>query len=404
MNSRKEWQRGWPIVLGVALGSGFGMPLFYYVFNLFVKAMTTEFHVTRGAMSNVQAMIVAGALVAPFIGRVLDRRGFRMVFAVAALTIIANYAFLALWVSNLWQFAIAAFVFGVAGIGVGPLAFTRPINAWFWHSRGLALGAAAIFVTITTLFVAPTLAWLISEQGWRSGYWALAALFALVGLPCAMLLVRNAPPDGTAGPPVAATVTSDDNGFMRERDFVLMILAMICMSVPGAGLVSANSLLVQDEGFSPTLAAWGVSAYAVGQLFGRIIAGWFLDRVDPRRVAFVFTFIPAIGLVLLAALKLPFIFTILAVAMVGVQQGAEIDLFAYFVSRRYGLVRYGRIYGWIIAAGWIGNAIGILSFGHMYDATGNYALIEAIGAVLMMVGAVLIAGVRVNRAEPSNAL
>jgi hypothetical protein len=45
----------------------------------------------------------------------------------------------------------------------------------------------------------------------------------------------------------------------------------------------------------------------------------------------------------------------------------------------------------------VGNAIGIISFGQMYDATGSYAVIEAIGAGLMMVGAMLIALVRVNR-------
>jgi MFS family permease len=265
----------------------------------------------------------------------------------------------------------------------------------------MALGMASIFVTITTLFVAPGLAWLIANYGWRSGYWALAALLGLIGLPFALQLVRNAPPEGPAGPVIESSASDGDASFMRERDFILLVLAIICMAVPGAGLVSANSLLVQDEGFDPTIAAWGVSAYAVGQLLGRVVAGWFLDRVDPRRVAFIFTFVPAIGLVLLAAFKLPFAVTIFAVAMVGVQQGAEIDLFAYFVSRRFGLARYGRIYGWIIAAGWVGNATGILSFGHMYDVSGSYAVIEGVGAVLMMIGAVLIAQVRVDRADPA---
>lgn len=395
LTSRQEWQRGWPVVLGVALGSGFGMPLFYYVFNLFVKAMTTEFQVTRGAMSNVQALIIVGALVAPLIGRALDRRGFKQVFAISAIAIIVNYLFLATLVSGLWQFAIAAFVFGVAGIGCGPVAYTRPINAWFWRSRGLALGMASICVTISTLVVAPALAWLIAEHGWRAGNLALAGLFGLIGLPAAILLVRNSPAEGHGDTTVDAGVSDKDASFLRDRDFILLVLAMICMAVPGAGLVSANSLLVQDEGFSVTAAAWGVSAYAVGQLLGRVVAGWFLDRVDPRKVAFAFTFVPAIGLVLLAAFKLSFVLTIAAVAMVGVQQGAEIDLFAYFVSRRFGLARYGRVYGWIIAASWVGNAIGILSFGHMYDVSGSYAVIEGIGAALMMIGAVLIAKVRI---------
>ena len=393
--ARMEWKRGWPVVLGVALASGFGLPLFYFTFNLFIPGMTDEFGTSRGTMSNVQALIVAGALAAPLIGRVLDRRGFRFVFLLSALSIIGTYIGLGLWASSIWHFAAATFVIGVAGLGCGPLAYTRPINAWFLANRGLALGLASISVTFTTFFVAPALAWLIAEHGWRSGNFALAALFGLIALPFAMLLVRNEPDAPVAGP-ASVTATTEDKSFLGDRDFLLMAAAIILMAVPGAGLVSSNSLLVQDEGFKAAAAAWGVSAYAVGQMIGRIVAGWFLDRADPRRVAFFFTFVPAIGLVCLALFDLPYAATILAIAMVGVQQGAEIDLFAFFVARRFGLARYGQVYGWITAAGWVGNAIGIISFGQMYDLTGGYAFVEAVGAVLMMLGAVVIAMVRLT--------
>jgi MFS family permease len=127
---------------------------------------------------------------------------------------------------------------------------------------------------------------------------------------------------------------------------------------------------------------------------GRIVAGWFLDRVDPKRVALFFTAVPAIGLVMLSAAQLPMIAAIAAAAMVGIQQGAEIDLFAYFTARRFGLVRYGSVYGWIVAFGWIGNAVGILGFGWIFVASGSYAIPEAIGAVLLLIGAVLLASVK----------
>ena len=86
-----EWQRGWKIVLGAAIGSGLGIPLFYYVFSLFTNDMIKEFGVSRGEMANMQALIVVGALVAPFIGRLLDRRGFRMVFAICTLLVGAGH-------------------------------------------------------------------------------------------------------------------------------------------------------------------------------------------------------------------------------------------------------------------------------------------------------------------------
>ncbi len=391
-----EWRRGWRIVLGAAIGSGLGMPLFYYVFSLFTIGITTEFNASRGDMANVQALLVVGALVAPLIGRALDRHGFGLIFGICSLAVIGAHILAATWVNALWQFGLITFIYGVAGVGCGPLAYTRPINAWFWDHRGLALGMAALGVATTAAIAPPLLADLVEAQGWRAGFWALALLSGLVGLPLALMLVRNAPPEGEAGPVATGAIADGDRHFFRERDFWLMCAAMIFMAIPGAGLLSQLSPLIQEEGIGARTAALAVTAYAMGQVGGRIIAGWFLDRVNPQIVAFFFTFVPALGFVMLWAADLPAWAAIVAVGMVGVQQGAEIDLFAYFTSRRFGIARYGTVYGWIITASWIGNAVGIITFGQLHDLTGDYALAELIAAGLMMAGAILIALVRID--------
>jgi MFS family permease len=396
--SRAEWKRGWPIVTGAMACSGLGIPLFYYVFSLFTLPLTKEFGITRGAMSSAQALLVVGALVAPLLGRAFDKHGFRLVFGLCTLAVIATHIAMATVVTTFSGFAVAAFVYGVAGIGCGPLAFTRPINAWFWHQRGLALGFAGVGLAITTFIASPLLADLIETHGWRAGFWAVAAISGLVGLPLALWLIRDAPPEGPAGAVPALATDSHDRSFFMERDFVLLVLAMICMAIPGSGLVSQISPLVQEEGISAHSAAFGVSAYAVGQVTGRIVAGWFLDHANPRLVAFFFTFFPAAGFVILSALVPPLWLVIVAVGLVGVQQGAEIDLFAYFTSRRFGFERYGAIYGWIISASWIGNATGIVLFGWLHDARGNYGLAEAIAASLFVIAAILIASVRITAA------
>ncbi len=400
-----EWRRGWRTVLGAMMCSGFGIPLFYYVFSLFLEGMRAEFQVGPGEMANAQALIVVGALVAPLMGRWLDRFGFRRVFLVSSLILVATFAMLATVVSTLASFAVMALLIGAAGIGGGPLAYTRPVTAWFWHSRGLALGMAAIGLAITTAIASPLLARLIAAEGWRAGYIALALVMLFVCIPATLFLMRDTPPEGPAGP--AEALTGDDGaGADGDRspvhtlDFWLLCASIMSIAVAGAGLVSQISPIMQDEGISQINAAYGVTAYALGQVAGRIVAGWYLDRSNPRVVAFFFTAIPALGFAGLAAFSLPIWGAVIAVALVGIQQGAEIDLFAWFVARRFGFARYGAVYGWIIAFSWIGNASGILAFGWIRDLAGSYVMAEWLGAALLLLGAVLIAGVNVRRITP----
>ena len=84
--------------------------------------------------------------------------------------------------------------------------------------------------------------------------------------------------------------------------------------------------------------------------------------------------------------------------VVGVQQGAETDLLAYFIARKFGLDRYG-----MILAGCRPRAgprpSGILLFGRIHDVTGSYAL-PAYGVFAYALGAVMISSIQLPRLTP----
>ncbi len=393
--ARAEWRTGWRIVFGAGLCAGLGIPLFYYVFSIFSIPMSTEFGISRGELANYQALLVIGALAAPLIGKLLDRRGFAVIFTISTLVVIACHIALATVVTAPLAFGLITLVYGVAGVGCGHLAYSRPVAAWFRHSRGLALGATAIGLALTAALASPLVAHLVESEGWRAGFWALAAAAGLIALPAALLLIRDVPSgDSPGAKPEIASVTGVS--LLRNRDFWFLEFSNLGMAIAGAGLLSQLSPLAQEEGVSATAAAYGVTAFAIGQVTGRIVAGWFLDHAEPRRVAFIFTFFPALGFLALALFQLPLAAVVVAIGLIGIQQGAEIDLFAYFVARRFGLTNYGIVYGWIVSAGWMGNALGILLFGWLFVTRGSYALAELIGAAMLALAAVLIALVRLE--------
>jgi cyanate permease len=61
-------------------------------------------------------------------------------------------------------------------------------------------------------------------------------------------------------------------------------------------------------------------------------------------------------------------------ALLGLALGAEIELAAYYVTRYFGLLRFGAIYGFMISIYSIASALGPLLMGMAHDLTGTYAL------------------------------
>jgi MFS family permease len=397
-----EWTIGWRIVLGCALGAGAGIVLLFFTFNMFVLPLAQELKVTRGDISSVQALIVTGALGAVVIGLAVDRLGFKPVYLACAGIVIVGQVISVLFASTLTHMAITIAVLGFFGVGTTAVVLTRPVNAHFTKYRGRALGLMATGVSVFAIIAPLLLEPIIANYGWRGGFLALAGFMALVGMPAVMFVVPASPirarsptvPQGSGNWP-----------FFLTRDFLLMAASIIAMGAATAGFVGQLSPIIQEEGFDAATGALAVSFFAAGQFVGRLAGGWLLDHFRPQLVALVFTIIPGSGFLLLLLTDQLLPAAILAAAMIGLQQGVELDLFAYFVARRFPIAQYGTIYGALHGFGWIGNAIGIVGIGQLHDKLGSYSLAQGLGMAALTLGALLVWAVRLPplAAEPPRA-
>jgi predicted MFS family arabinose efflux permease len=389
-----EWRRGWKIVLGCAIGSGMGAVLLFFTFSLFILPITREFGVTRGEIATIQSLVVAGALGAPLIGRATDGLGFRTVFLASMIIVVALEFAIAFVVRDARGLAVCVFLIGLIGIGTTGLTVTRPVNAWFDKQRGLALGLSACGIAIATIIVPPLLEALVASQGWRWGFAALGTLAAAIGLPAVYFLVANEPPESVPTVRHLSRRASGDWAFLREGGFWLMAFSLIVMGAAGSGFIGQMSPMIQEEGLSARTAAYALSAFAVGQVTGRLFGGWCLDKFDPRRIAIVLNLVPASGFLLLWAVDGSGLIALSAAYLIGFQQGSEHDIFAYFTARRFGIGNYGTVYGALIGLGWIGNAAGLIGVGRLHDTFGNYMFAQLLGASALAFGASLFVSIR----------
>lgn len=391
-----EWKRGWPVILGAALAAGTGVNLLYTISSIFLPQLQKETGWTLGQFSQISALVGLGSLAAPAAGWAMDRFGFRRVYALGMILIATVYVLVATLPLLPILYAVAVFMAGLVGLLTSSIAYTRAVNGWFNINRGFALSLAATGLSLSAVIAPPLFERLVAAEGWRAGYVALALLAGLIGLPAILFLLRDEP--ATAHP----TTRQDDPGdksHMRTSAFWLLVLMLFCLNFPGSGMLSQMVPMLLEEGLNSSTAALGISAFAAGQVVGRLACGWLLDRVNPVLVGFWFTLVPAIGCLMLWGLNGSVLISMVAVAAAGVQQGAEIDLLGYFVARRFGLARYGSIYGWIQTAGWAGVIGGILLFGLIHDMTGSYALFQLIGAFAYVTGAFAILAIRLPRRD-----
>jgi cyanate permease len=248
---------------------------------------------------------------------------------------------------------------------------------------------------------------MIENLGWRAGAYGLIVVTLFIGLPLALWLIgraREAHVDETAelpvtSEPVAPVEEKTLRQALRDMRFWLLAIGLMAVNIPGAGVVGQLAPMITDKGMTEFAAGIIMSFYSVGLLAGRLLTGLALDRYSPPLVAALTTGVPALGVLLLLIPEPSFALAAFAVTLIGLQQGAEVDLLAFFVSRTFGITNYGSIYGAIATAGALSTATGLTLFGKVHDATGNYNIALIAGAIAFIIGASAFYGLKFVRVK-----
>jgi len=174
---------------------------------------------------------------------------------------------------------------------------------------------------------------------------------------------------------------------VRQRRFAQIALAFFLIGFVVAGAIVHLVPLLVDRGLAMPSALHAAAALGFAVIAGRIVVGWLCDRFHAPYVAFCFLMLPVASFVLLLVHG-P---ALVAVLLLGLAAGAEIDLLAYLASRSFGLRAYGEIYGWLLSIFSLGAGTGPVLIGLSFDRTGSYALTLGAGACLITLGALLVA-------------
>lgn len=374
-DARAEFAAGWPAVLGAALAIGVGMMgIGFYSLGLFVTPLQEEFGWSRAAVSGAATFEQFGIfLSAPIVGRLADRFGARPIAIASYLA--TPLAFLALaqaGPSVLGWYALWLLV-SIAGCGTTPAIWARVVASRFDAGRGLALGLMLLGTGTAAILAPALLGPVIVNYGWRTAVLAMGAATLVIGLPVSLLMPKDRP-----------TPTQERAGprgrFESNRATLTLVAVALLLGAIVAGLIVHLVPMLVDRGMDAATAARTAAGLGIAVLLTRVLAGYLFDRFHAPYVSAVLLLSPVLASVMLLTGGPVFI----AALLLGVAAGAEVDMLAYLTGRYAHMRNYGATYGAILGLFSLGAAFGPPLFGWSVDAFGDYTVVLALSAVLLL--------------------
>jgi cyanate permease len=269
----------------------------------------------------------------------------------------------------------------LAGAASGPIAYSKIINETFSRHRGIALGITMTGIGVAAAFIPPALANVIADLGWRSGYYALAAV-PFVGAVLTAVLLPSRHAAGTRKIMVQVNAATSVDG-IRSPIFWMLAGTFAMMSLSFMGLLPHFVPMLGDAGIDPRAAGKLAGQIGLAVIASRMLVGLALDRFFAPRIAIAISLMAAAGNLVFYFLGAEYAW-ITAIA-IGLALGAELDLMGFLIARYFGLAQFGKIYGWLYFAFIFASGIGPLWVGAVRDATGNYSIALVASAIGLLV-------------------
>ena len=367
--------------LAVIFGVSYSFAAFFEAFAGQFNAQRADVSLVFGLCGLVYFVLGAGA------GMLADRFGPRLVCCAGMLFISAGLALSSL-ADTMWVIYAA---YGV-GVGIGiALVYTPAIacvQPWFTERRGLAAGLASAGIGAGTVVVPLLAASAIEHWQWRIALRVIAVGVLLVGVGAAMLLKRAPLAGGSAmGERPGSTLAET----LRNRRFWWLYLAVVLAS-PSMFIPFAHaSAAARDLGITESRAVGLVGLIGIGSLVGRFVIGALADRIG--RILTLTLVQASAGLsYLLWGVAGGYAELAVFALWFGLSYGGIVSLLPALCMDMFGPRAVSGIIGTLYSGAALGNLLGPVVAGAVFDRTGSYTII--VGACVVLSAAATLASAR----------
>ena len=389
---------GWWVVLSFAVMVFLSTGIRFAV-GPFLKPIVADLGLDRASFSLVISLdlFLYGAFQ-PFVGRLVDRFGARVVLAAGTLVLAGSIAGTGL-VTSLWQLYLVYGVGAAAGLAAtGHVVGSAVISRWFTRRRATALSALGGASMAGMSLIVPVAMWLILTVGWRATYGVFGlAVFVLV-MPLVLWVVRESPetaglhPDGTAPTVVVGDVAAE------RTDVAVAVQALPFWQLAGGlfacgfsmSLLSAHGVpMLTDHGYHPMVASWALGILGGASVGFAVLVGLFADRFGRRPIlAWLYGARGFLFAALFLVRENPVALLVIA-ALGGAAMSGSLAMASALAADIFGRFSVGSVFGTIFFVHQVGAALGSWLGGFLFESTGGYGAAFATASTILVLACIV---------------
>ena len=356
---------------------------------------------TLGVAPSVFFGIFSGALLlssvlAPSVGRWIDRHGGRPVLTASSAVIAAGLVMLS-FASGVIGLCVAWLVLGVGtAMGLYTPAFATLARLYGHGARGPITGIT-LFAGFASTIGWPLSAFMLSHYGWRDACLVWAAVNLFICLPLNWLLIPPAPPEV----PAPRQVEAGDTSAAAESPPGAMLILAFCFAatrfVSGA-LAAHLPHLLEGAGASAVAAIAAGALVGPAQVGARLFEFGVLRKLHPLISARIALLLHPLGAATLA------LFGPIAINVFAVLHGAGNGMLTIANGTLplaiFGPAGYGRRNGFLAVPTRIAESAAPFLFGLLIDRIGTAALAVSAGLCLAAFASLFALSSRKTAAAP----
>ena len=389
---------GYWVLLGAVLLHFLDSGLYFYGFSVFYTPIRNEFGwsaaVVAGAISFSR---LEGGIEGPLIGYLIKRLGPRKIITIGVILTGIGYMAMIYVDSPLMLYLVYA---GVLSIGYN-MGFTHGLSTlitnWFIKKRTRALSLYALGAGVGGALVVPLISKAMTLYGWRTTAILCGLAFWVFGLPAAYIF-RNSPeemgllPDGDSPADYINQDTGETQPTVEEpeistRDALKSVTFRRLLVAESLRTFLLGSIVLHQI---PHLVNIGLSAETAGGILGmmifasipgRVLFGFLGDRIKKNKLLAATMITQGIG-VLILAFASNIIHVYAFVVIYGLTYGGCIPLMMSFRGDIFGRKNFAQMSGLMSPFRMIGNVVGPVLAGYLFDVTGSYRIAFIAFAVL----------------------